>query len=224
MKQVIVKIRGLIMFYLKFGWPLLIADVVLSTWFGEPLSGWRQFLNTAAFAWVLCAPIAPISFLFNRARREKAMARVCGLQEGDERERTISGEASRFALLLTLAIECILLVFTLVSVHVIWNPNASKEKRGLLAISMSFDSTQHLNPFGVTGVAAPEAAGISQTSTHSTLRVETASVPQTATRAKIDWGGTILSPRAFLILLLLILAQLSAFRIFALKRYAGNDA
>ncbi len=123
------------------------------------------------------------------------MARVCGLRDGDEREQSISGEASRFALLLSLAIEGILLFLTLITVSFSWNPGAPKGARGLLSVGMSFDTARHLNPLGVTGGAA---------------------------HAKINWGGEILSPHAFLILALLILVQLSAFRIFASRRYTGD--
>jgi hypothetical protein len=203
MKGIARKTRDLAVLYLKWAWPLVLVDAALVTWAGPPASLWRTLINDAAFAWVLCAPVAPLSLLLSRPRRERAMARLCGLRDGDERERVITGEAARATLLLALSLETLLLVLTLVSVRVVWDPTATKPgKHGLVEVGLSFSSSRHLDPFGAaTAVFKPAA-------------------PKEAVEA----GGYLLSPAAFPPLALLILIQLAAFRGFALRRYEGEDA
>lgn len=209
MKKLVLKARVLVMLYLKWGWPLLLADAALAIWAGEPASAWRAILNDAAFAWVLCAPVAPLSLLLDRPRRERAMSRLCGLREGDERERLVTAEAARSTLLLALSAEVVLLVLTMVSVHLVWNPAAPKgAKHGLLQVGMSFSSSRHLDPFG----AAPEPP--SPAKTGDVLE---------AGRSTMEFGGYVLSPSVFPVLALLILVQLAAFKGFALSRYEGID-
>jgi len=209
MKKIVLKARDLVMLYLKWGWPLLLADAALAIWAGEPAATWRAVLNNAAFAWVLCAPAAPLSLLLDRPRRERAMSRLCGLREGDERERLVTAEAARATLLLGLSAEVVMLVLTLVNVHLVWNPAVPKgAKHGLLQVGMSFSPSRHLDPFG----AASE---------QSTTKVIDA--PEAA-RSTMEFGGYVLSPSAFPVLALLILVQLAAFKLFALRRYEGADA
>ncbi|MEK7413928.1 MAG: hypothetical protein AAB263_11490, partial [Planctomycetota bacterium] len=106
---------------------------------GRPQTSWRGLLNGAAFAWILCVPIAPLSFLFDRASRERAMARLCGLRNGDERERAVTGDAARATLLLALSLQMILLVMSMISVRLSWDPNVpAGEKHGLLSAGMGF--------------------------------------------------------------------------------------
>lgn len=198
MKNAARRARDLALTYLKWGWPLVLADAALAAWAGEPAAAWRQALNLAAFAWVLCAPVAPLTLLFDRARRERAMGRLCGLREGDERERAVTGEAARNALLLGLCLQVVLLVLSLVSVRLDYDPAKPKgEKRGLLSVGLSFSSERHLDPFGT---AAPSGDA------HTVA------------------NGYALAPSTFPVLALLILAQLAAFKAFALRRYEGADA
>lgn len=199
MKRFIGRLRDLALTFLKYGWPLVLADAALAHWAGEPLAVWRRAVNSAAFGWVLCAPVAPLSLLLDRTRRERAMGRLCGLREGDERERVITGEAARTTLLLGLSLQVVLLVLSLVSVRLDYDPTKPKgQGRGLLQVGLGFSSERHLDPFG----AAPAAPSRE----HAVL------------------DGYVLAPSAFPVLALLILAQLAAFKAFSLRRYDGQDA
>ncbi|MBI3565896.1 MAG: hypothetical protein HY079_11910 [Elusimicrobia bacterium] len=200
MKRFIGRLRDLALTFLKYGWPLVLADAALAHWAGEPLAAWRRAVNSAAFGWVLCAPVAPLSLLLDRARRERAMGRLCGLREGDERERVITGEAARTTLLLGLSLQVVLLVLTLVSVRLDYDPTKPKgQGRGLLQVGLSFSTERHLDPFGAA-VAPPAPA-----------------------RENTVLDGYVLTPAAFPVLALLILAQLAAFKAFSLRRYDGLD-
>lgn len=202
MNEILSRARGVVRAYLKWGWPLVLADAALAARAGESASAWRSALNDAAFAWVLCAPLAPLSLLLDRARRERAMARLCGLRDGDERERAVTGEAARATLLLALFLQVVLLVASLVSVRLTYDPTLPKgTKRGLLEVGMSFRSEKHLDPFGAERAASTPAA-----------------------RGAIEVGGYALAPSSFPVLAILILVQLAAFRAFALRRYDGAEA
>ncbi|MBI4387297.1 MAG: hypothetical protein HY551_07930 [Elusimicrobia bacterium] len=206
MRKIAHKIRILAMSYLKWAWPLLLADSALSHWAGEATTLWRAWLNGAAFLWVVLAPIAPLTLLLDRSRRERAMARLCGLREGDERERAVTGEAARATLLLSLTFQVVLLVMSMISVHLAWDPSAPKGERGLVEVGMGFSSSRHLDPFG-TGFNRPKPmeVGVDETR-HGGINLG---------------GGFILAPSIFPILALLILIQLAAFRILAVRRYEG---
>lgn len=209
MKKIVLKVQDLAMLYLKWGWPLLLAEAAFEMWGGEPTTPWRSLLNDAAFAWVLCAPVVPLRLLSDRQRRERTMARLCGLREGDERERAVTGEAARGTLLLTLSLEVVLLVMSMVSIHLVWNPTAPKgAKHGLLEIGMSFSSSQHLDPFGASS---------------SLPKMTKTGASMDAGRNALELGGYMLSPSVFPVLALLILIQLAAFRAFATRRYEGSD-
>ncbi|MBI3299348.1 MAG: hypothetical protein HYZ75_14365 [Elusimicrobia bacterium] len=199
MKKTLNTVCDLAALYLKWTWPLLLADAALSAWAGESAALWRSLLNYAAFAWVLAAPLVPIRFLFDRERREAAMARLCGLREGDERERAVTGEAARATLLLGLSLQVVMLVLSLISVRLSYDPALPEGQKGLLQVGMGFDSGRHLDPFG----AAP--------------------TPEGDRGRALDIGGYVLSPAAFPVMALLILAQLAAFKAFALRRYEGSD-
>ena len=200
MKRIALSLHKAVMTYAAWGWPLVAVDAALEMLAGSPQGSWRSVLNSLAFAWVLCAPAAPITWLLDRERRERAMAKLCGLREGDERERAVTGEAARSALLLSLALQSVMLVLSLTSVRLIWNPESSAAKKGVLTAAMSFSSSRHLNPFGSPSEEKdPAPKGISA-------------------------GGYLLSPTCFPVLALLILIQLAAFRIYAGRRYEGVEA
>ena len=190
--------------YLKWSWPVLLVDIALDR-LGAPQGWLRDGLNTLGFLWVLCAPVAPLTLLLDRRLRERAMARLCGLREGDERERAVTGEAARATLLLGLSLQVIMLVMSLITVQLVWKPNAPKGERGLLAVGMGFNSGAHLDPF--TGTAEAPAGPAGRIGKDSTV---------------LHWDGFLLSPAAFSILALLILAQLAAFKAFSLRRYEGR--
>jgi hypothetical protein len=127
------------------------------------------------------------------------MAWLCGVREGDERERAVTGNAARSALLLSLALQSVLLVLSLTTVQLSWDPNR-KSPKGILAAGMGFSSSQHLNPFGASVLGKePEPSGVI-----------------------ID--TYLLSPACFPVLAVLILVQLAAFRAYAGRRYEGIEA
>lgn len=208
MKAMALKARDLALRFLKWGWPLLLADAALEHWVGRPESWARSVINHLAFAWVLCAPVAPLSLLLDRARRERMMAKLCGLREGDERERAVTGEAARATLLLSLSLQVVLLGLSLVHVRLSWDPFVPKgEKGGVLSLGLAFSSERHLDPFGAPR-EQPES-------------IVLGALPEEG-KATVAVGGYLLSPALFPVLLVLILAQLAAFKAFALRRYDGD--
>lgn len=198
MKNILSRLHRAALLFAAWGWPILALD--LATGAHDGGTAWANALNTAAFAWVLCAPVWPITLLMDRARRERAMARLCGLRENDEREKLVTGEAARSALLLSLALQSVLLALSLTTVKVVWNPEEKGEKKGLLAAGLGFSSSRHLDPFGA---ASPE--------------------PDPAPKG-VSAGGYLLAPSTFPVLAVLILVQLAAFRFYAGRRYEGADA
>lgn len=211
MKKIALKVGDLALLYLKWAWPFLLADIALETWAVPPIAPWRSLINSAAFIWILCSPIAPLTFLLDRDRRERVMARLCGLREGDERERAVTGEAARATLLFGLSLQTILLVLSLVSVRLSWDPNVPKgEKHGLLSVGMGFSSSRHLDPFG-TPLEKQRATFILGAVDLKESEIDIA-------------GGFLLAPSTFPVLALIILIQLAAFKVFAMRRYEGIDA
>ncbi len=184
--------------FAAWGWPILLVDLAIGAY--DRPERWANALNTAAFFWVLSAPVWPITLVIDRRRREDAMSKLCGLREGDERERAVTGDAARSTLLLSLALQTVLLVLTVTSVKLVWNPELKGEHKGLLSVAMGFSTTQHLDPFG-------------------TQRDEKDSAPK-----GVSAGGYLISPACFPLLALLILIQLAAFRAYAGRRYEGAGA
>ena len=200
MKNILSKLHAAVLTYAAWGWPIVAVDAALELLAGSPQGAWRDVLNGLAFAWVLCAPAWPLTWLFDRERREVAMAKLCGLREGDERERAVTGEAARSALLLSLALQTVLLAMSVINVQVVWNPESTETKKGTLSAGMSFSTSRHLDPFGVPS-----------------------NEPDPAPRG-VSAGGYMISPSCFPVLLLLILVQLAAFRGYAGRRYEGIEA
>ncbi len=200
MKNLLSRLHRAALLFAMWGWPILLLDLATGSYKGAP--GWPNALNTAAFFWVLCAPVWPITLLADRARRERSMARLCGLREDDERERAVTGEAARATLLLGLALQSILLALSLTSVELSFDPSAKArgEKGGVLSVGLGFSSSKHLDPSGSAPVRAPE--------------------PTDGWR----WGGYVVAPSSFPVLALLMLIQLAAFRFYAGRRYEGADA
>ena len=211
MKKILLSLHKAVITYFAWGWPIVAADAALEMWAGASSAPWRSFLNTAAFAWILCAPVAPITLLLDRSRRERAMARLCGLREDDERERVVTGEAARATLLLALSFQSFLLVMSLVNVHLTWNPLVPKgEKHGVLSVGFAFNSSQHLDPFG------------SSVKNKTPMTILGATPPASGS-ATSEFGGFLIAPSAFPILALLILIQVAAFKAFSGRRYEGAD-
>lgn len=199
MKTTLTLAHRAVLRFAAWGWPVLLADLALKAY--DRPEPWANALNTGAFLWVLSAAAWPLTLLLDRARRERAMARLCGLKEGDERERAITGDAARGAFLFSLALQSVLLALTLVSVELAYDPAAKArgEKGGTLSVGLSFSSERHLDPSG----GAP-------------------SRPETGSGWR--WGGPVIAPSSFPVLAVLILLQLAAFRFHATKRYEGLDA
>lgn len=198
MKKIALKLHAAVLAFAAWGWPLLILDFATGAY--KSPSAWANTVNTAAFVWVLSAPVWPVTLVLDRARRERAMSRLCGLREGDERERAVTGDAARSALLLSLALQSVLLVLTMTSVQVVWNPESTEAKKGVLSAGLGFSTQRHLNPFGAPpDEEDPSPRGVSA-------------------------GGYLLSPACFSVLAMLILVQLAAFRAYAGRRYEGIEA
>lgn len=200
MKPILKKVHHAVLLFAACGWPLLLLDAATGAY--EKSTSWANALNTAAFLYILSLPIGLGTLLLDRERRERAMARLCGLKEGDERERSVTGEAARATLLLGLALQTVLLALTLVNVEVSYDPalKAKGEKAGVLSVGLGFSSSEHLDATG--------------------WKREEPGAPGAAWR----WGGPVIAPSSFPVLALLMLLQLAAFRAFALRRYEGSDA
>jgi len=198
MKKIAISAHKAVLTFAAWGWPILLLDFASGAY--KSHASWADWINTAAFIWVLSAPVWPVTLVLDRARRERVMARLCGLRENDERERAVTGDAARSALLLSLALQSLLLVMTMTRVHLVWNPDSPEKKKGELSAGMGFSSNKHLNPFG------------------SPLEEE-----DRAPRG-VSAGGYLLSPACFPVLALLILIQLAAFRAYAGRRYEGIEA
>lgn len=198
MKKIALKLHSALLAFAAWGWPLLLLDFATGAY--KSPAPWANWINSAAFLWVLCAPVWPITLVLDRARREKAMSWLCGAREDDERERAVTGDAARSALLLSLALQSVLLVMSLTSVRVVWNPESKETKKGSLSAGLGFSTERHLNPFGSPlDEKDPAPRGVSA-------------------------GGYLLSPACFPVLALLILLQLAAFRAYAGRRYDGVEA
>lgn len=200
MKTLLSRLHRASVLFAMWGWPILLLDLALKAY--DRPERWADALNTAAFLWVVCAPVWPITLLADRAARERAMARLCGLKEDDERERAVTGEAARATLLLSLALQSVLLALSLTSVEVSFDPSAKArgEKGGVLSVGLGFSSSKHLDASGSVPARAPE--------------------PLDGWR----WGGYVIAPSSFPVLALLMLIQLAAFRAYAGRRYEGADA
>ncbi|HXT01721.1 MAG TPA: hypothetical protein VN915_13690 [Elusimicrobiota bacterium] len=148
MKSLLTRIHKAVLAYALWGWPVVLLDAGLDAWLGDPTTLWRHVLNDAGFAYVLCAATALITLVADKERRERAMARLVGAREGDERERAVTGDAAKTTLLLSLSFQVVLLVLSLTTVQLIWNPSVPKgEHHGTLSVGLKFSSADHLNAF-----------------------------------------------------------------------------
>jgi len=205
MKNAFAKLHKAVLACALWGWPIIFIDAGLDAWLGEPTSWWRNLLNDGGFYWILCAAAALATLVFDRERRERVTARLCGVREGDERERAVTGDAARTTLLLSLALQIVLLVLTLTTVQLVWNAAAPKgTPHGLLSVGLKFSSSQHLGAFGFAATDSRSAAP--------------------AEPGRVIVNGYLLPPAAFPILLTLILLQIGAFKAFSRSRYEGMDA
>ena len=147
MKALLFRIHKTVLGYAFWGWPLVLIDAGLDAWLGEPMTWWRHVLNDAGFAYVLCAAAALITLVADKSRRERAMAALCGVRAGDERERAVTGDAAKATLLLSLSFQLVLLILSLTTVHLVWNSAAPKgTPHGTLSVGLKF-STSDQNVF-----------------------------------------------------------------------------
>ena len=196
MKNTLARIHQAVLTYVLFGWPVVLIDGALDAWQGDPTSLWRHLLNDAGFAYVLCAAAALVTLVVDKDRRERAMARLCGVREGDERERAVTGDAAKTTLLLSLSFQVVLLILSLTTVQLVWNAAAPKgTPHGTLSVGLKFSSADHLSAFRPA-----------------------------ATEAGAAIKGYVLPPAAFPILLAMILLQIASFKAFSRRRYEGMDA
>lgn len=200
MRKMALTARDWAFVYLKWGWPVLLADVLLGSR--------ARLLNGAALAWILCAAAAPLLFLLDRGLRERAMARLFGLREGDERERAVTGEAARATLLLALSLQVVLLALSLVTVRLFREPSAPEGHKNGLSVGVGFSTAHHLDPFGTSTGKTDLGAGAVEPGPQEIAIV----------------GGFLVAPSTFPVLALLILVQLAAFKAFAMRRYEGTEA
>jgi hypothetical protein len=204
MKNILAELHEGALAYALWGWPIVLIDAALDAWQGEPAFLWRHLLNDAGFAYVLCAAIGLATIVIDKARRERAMAWLCGVREGDERERAVTGDAAKTTLLLSLSFQFVLLVLSLTTVHLVWNASAPKgTPHGMLAVGLKFSSSQHLSALGFE--PAPPAS-------------------TTTEPGRVVISGFLLPPATFPTLLALILLQIAAFKAFSRRRYEGMDA
>lgn len=194
MKNILAKLHKAALAYVLLGWPIVLIDAALDAWMGEPAALWRHVLNDAGFAYVLCAAAALVTLVVDKDRRERAMARLCGVREGDERERAVTGDAAKATLLLSLSFQIVLLILSLTTVRLVWDAAAPKgTPHGMLSVGLKFSSADHLSALR----AAPAGA---------------------------DAKGYVLPPASFPILLALILLQIASFKVLSRRRYEGMDA
>jgi hypothetical protein len=148
MKKTLARIHKAALAYALWGWPIVLLDAALDAWQGDPATLWRHLLNDAGFAYVLCAAAALITLVADKDRRERAMARLCGVREHDERERAVTGDAAKTTLLLSLSFQVVLLILSLTTVQLVWNSAAPKgSPHGTLSVGLKFSSTDHLGAF-----------------------------------------------------------------------------
>jgi hypothetical protein len=157
MKNILAKVHKALLAYVLFGWPIVLIDGALDAWQGDPATLWRHLLNDAGFAYVLCAAAALVTLVVDKDRRERAMARLCGVREGDERERAVTGDAAKTTLLLSLSFQVVLLVLSLTTVQLVWDAAAPKgTPHGTLSVGLKFSSADQLSAFRL---ASPESHG-----------------------------------------------------------------
>ena len=141
-----------------WGWPIVLIDAALDAWQGEPTTWWHHVLNDGGFAYVLCAAAALITLVVDKTRRERAMAWLCGVREGDEREKAVTGDAAKTTLLLSLSLQVVLLVLSLTTVQLVWNAAApAGTHHGTLSVGLKFSSADQLGAFHLGGYVLPPA-------------------------------------------------------------------
>lgn len=158
-----------------------------------------KLLNNLGFLWVLSLVYIFLALVFYREFRESLLARLAGFKEGDEREELVTAHAARTTFLLMLAVQIVLLVMSLTSFHMVMNPHPDADgHRDLLTIGMKFSSDQ-LDIYSVPPVPSISGPGSS------------------------ELKGYLLPPNMSLILLLLILIQIGAFKLISRRRYEGEN-
>ncbi len=200
MKNAFRKIHRVIVWYSIISAPITIAyGCWISKHDEKTLWYFLEPLNNLGFLWILSLLYVFLALLFYKAFRESLLARLAGFQESDEREQLVTAHAARNTFLLMLAIEIVFLVMRLTSFHLVRyeKPNPTGH-HGLLTLGMGFSSEQ----FDI--YALPSA-------------------PSSASPKDLEVGGNLLPSNMTLILLLLILVQVGAFKFTSRRYYAGHE-
>ncbi|MCF8059208.1 MAG: hypothetical protein K9K67_07930 [Bacteriovoracaceae bacterium] len=90
--------------------------------------------------WILTALYITLKMVLSKVFRELSLRKISGLEERDEREIFMSGEAAKFSFLSTLALICFLTFVSLFRVELKSYPNESieQQKKGYLKVEMDF--------------------------------------------------------------------------------------
>ncbi|MBI4055994.1 MAG: hypothetical protein HY399_00395 [Elusimicrobia bacterium] len=196
MKKVMSKLHKCILWYAGLFSPVMVFYLYWTRNQQEfPKAGFLWFINQLGLLWILCVAYIPLALLFYRNFRESLLSRLAGFRERDEREQLVTAHASRATFLLMLALQIILLVFSMTTVDLVRDPNG----HGTLSIGVGIDSSQHLNPFFLKPTPlSPSPSG------------------------HLEIHHFLIPPNLALILLMLILVQVGAFKLFSRRRYEGT--
>ncbi len=85
-------------------------------------------------AWVLDLLYIVTKMLFSKIFRDILMAKLAGIQERDEREVVVAGNAAKFAYLSTFALLLFMLVFSVTNLKVAKDPTRASENKGTVTI------------------------------------------------------------------------------------------
>ncbi|MBI4249684.1 MAG: hypothetical protein HY611_09290 [Elusimicrobia bacterium] len=199
MKNALLKAHKIIVRYALFYAPVYAAlSATLFTRYGDavPEGGMFDAANNLGFAWILSLAYVFLALLFYRRFRETLLARLAGFKEGDERERLVTADAARATFLLMLALQIVLLVMSLTAIRLVRNPDG----HGMLSVGMRLSSEQ----FDIYSL--PEGQP-----------------PAPGPLGSVEIGGPLLPPNMSILLLLLLLVQIGAFKLVSSRRYEGLE-
>ena len=199
MKATFEKIHKAVLWYMLCATPLVLVYV---HWFmppdGVPPHGlFHRGFNAMGGLWVLCAFYLVLALVFYRDFRESLFSKLAGFRERDEREHLATSEAARSTFLLMLGVELVFLLMSLTTFQIVQTPDG----HGFFKMGMSLGREQ-------ADLFSPDPA--------PALLV-------LSTPAETVTTMHLLPPSVAGVLLLLIFVQLLSFRLFAGRRYRGQD-
>ena len=91
-------------------------------------------------SWILTGLYVTLKMLMSKAFRELSLRKISGLEERDEREVLMSGEAAKYSFISTLALICFLTFISVFQVEYKAYPNGNLEqqKKGHIKVEMDF--------------------------------------------------------------------------------------